>query len=67
MQVQHSWAVFILITRGFTIIKEQFIYYMKTKHINITSLGLISVLMQNGNEMATSIAYVGFYGVKNER
>jgi hypothetical protein len=33
---------------------------MKTKHINIISSGLIRVLMQNGNEKATSIAYVGF-------
>jgi len=40
---------------------------MKNKHVIITSSGLIRFLMQNGNEMTTSIAYVGFYEVKNER
>ena len=67
MQAQHNRAEFILITRGFTAISEKFIYHMKTKHITINSSGLIRVLMQNGNEMTTSIAYVEFYGVKNER
>jgi hypothetical protein len=64
MQAQHSRAVFILITRGFTTIREQFINHMKTKYININSSGLIRFLMQNGNEMTTSIDYDGFYGVK---
>jgi hypothetical protein len=40
---------------------------MKTKDVNIISSRLIRVLMQNGNDMITSLAFVEFYGMKNER